>query len=185
MIRLPTSILMAVLREDVRNWVTPAWHVNDVIQMMRRTDVTPAMTTVQQMDAAVVVAVVSSLIGRSMNERRDASPGHSIYVNVNVNVNGVIQTMRRTDAIPVMTTVVGVVVVVPSMVQLIMNSRRDTSFGQSMRQTRVRVLTNSVDATVMTSLVNWEHWHSQKYYYSNEWTHSKDYWFPLLVSLQT
>lgn len=57
-----TSILMEALREDVRNWVKSALHVNDVIQMMRRTDVKPAMTKVQEVDADV-----ASSIGRSMN----------------------------------------------------------------------------------------------------------------------
>jgi len=71
MIMLPTSRLMEVWREDVRNWVTPAWHVvNDVIQRMRRTDVTPARTTGRKMDAAAVAVVAvasSSMMGRSMN----------------------------------------------------------------------------------------------------------------------
>jgi len=116
-------------------------------------------------------------------------------VNVNVTVNDVIQTRRRTDAIPVIQTMVDVVgvVVAPSMMVPLRNSRRDTWFGHSRRQTtttRVRVLTNSVDATVRTWPVNWEHcyWHSsEKYYYSNEWTtHSRDQLFLfLLVSLHS
>jgi len=91
----------------------------------------------------------------------------TVNVNVNVTVNDVIQTRRRTDAIPVIQTMVDVVGAVgvvgvgvaPSMMVPLRNSRRDTWFGHSRRQTttRVRVLTNSVDAMVRTWPVNWEH----------------------------